>query len=208
MTPEPNALIALALSYALGSIPTGLWLGLWLRGIDIRLHGSKNIGATNTMRVLGRQLGATALALDIAKGIVPVLFFSRAAAWEHLPLACGVAAILGHSFSVFLGFRGGKGVATSTGVFAALLPLPTLAAAAVFGIAVAATRMVSLGSILAAITLAIAVFLVPATLPLRTVTVVVAVLVIVKHRSNIQRILKGEESRIGKTEESTTETED
>lgn len=191
--------VALALSYVLGSIPTGLWLGQALRGIDIREHGSKNIGATNTLRVLGKGLGAIALAGDMLKGAIPVLFFGGLAAGTYLPiplpLACGIAAILGHSFSVFLGFQGGKGVATSAGVFLALLPEATLIAAIVFGITVWSTRMVSLGSILAAITLTIVALLSPVSFTLHAIVVLVATLVIWKHRSNIGRILRGEENK-------------
>lgn len=196
MPTDPLVWVAILLSYVLGSIPTGLWLGLRLRGIDIREHGSKNIGATNTMRVLGKQLGAVALAADILKGLIPVVLFARLASWEYLPLVCGIAAILGHSFSLFLKFKGGKGVATSTGVFAGLLPMPTLFAAIVFGIVLGAKRMVSLASICAAFTLAVMVILFPASIPLRLITVAVAILVIAKHRTNIQRILAGTESRI------------
>ena len=186
---------ALLLSYVLGSVPTGLWLGLRLRGVDIREHGSKNIGATNTLRVLGRTLGALALAADMAKGLVPVLVAARFASWEHLPLGCGLAAILGHSFSIFLSFRGGKGVATSTGVFLGLAPLPTLIAAVVFGAVIAATRMVGAGSVSAAVAMCIAISLFPSSLAVRVVTVLVALLVLVKHRSNIARIVRGEENK-------------
>lgn len=187
---------ALLMAYLLGSIPTGLWVGMQFRQIDIRQHGSKNIGATNTMRVLGKQLGAVALAGDMAKGLLPVLVAPEFASWPHLPLACGLAAILGHSFSVFLKFRGGKGVATSTGVFLALAPIPTLIAAVVFGVTVAASRMVSAGSVSAAAAMSIAVFCMPLSTPIRMVTLLVAALVIYKHRSNITRILRGEENRI------------
>jgi acyl phosphate:glycerol-3-phosphate acyltransferase len=187
---------AILLSYVLGSVPTGLWLGQWLRGIDIREHGSKNIGATNTMRVLGKKLGAGALAGDVAKGLVAVLVFGRMAAWEYLPIVCGLVSILGHSFSLYLKFKGGKGVATSAGVFLGLAPIPVLFGILVFGVTVAATRMVSAGSILAAATVCAAAFLTSLSMPVRWVTVIVALLVIVKHRSNIKRILKGEENRI------------
>ena len=187
---------AIAFSYLLGSVPTGLWLGLKLRSIDIREHGSRNIGATNTLRVLGKRLGIITLAADVLKGWLPVIIAIRLNAWDYLPILCGLAAILGHTFSVFLWFRGGKGVATSTGVFLGLAPLHTLIAALVFGVVVAATRMVSAGSISAAAVLSVAVFFFPATMPVRVVTVVVAALVILKHRANIQRIVKGKESRI------------
>ena len=204
----PMTAVAIALSYVLGSVPTGLWLGLWLRKIDIREHGSKNIGATNTMRVLGKGLGAVALAGDALKGLIPVLMFSRMGDWPYAPLACGIAAILGHLASIFLRFKGGKGVATSLGVFLALCPLPTFAAAVSFAAIVLLTRMVSAGSIGGAIAMTASVYLVPfalATTPthllpnawaLRIVVTIVAVLIIVKHRANIGRIMRGEESKV------------
>ena len=188
--------LALATSYLLGSIPTGLWLGLVLRGVDIREHGSKNIGATNTLRVLGKPLGAAALAGDIGKGLVAVLLVARLSAWAYAPLGCGLAAILGHSTSPFCRFRGGKGVATSAGVFFALCPYPMAVAFVVFLAVIAATRMVSAGSICAAFTLAVAVFFFPYSLALRILVVLVAVLVIYKHRSNVQRIVRGQENTL------------
>jgi glycerol-3-phosphate acyltransferase PlsY len=199
---------AVALSYVAGSVPTGLWLGLGLRGVDIRQHGSKNIGATNTMRVLGKKLGAAALAGDVAKGAISVLVFSLISPWPYAALACGIAAIVGHTAPIFLKFKGGKGVATSAGVFLALCPIPTLVAAVVFFAVVAFTRMVSAGSLSAAVVLAAAVCLLPhkwVTFPayqlpeglvLPAVAGLVALLVIVRHRTNIVRILKGEENRI------------
>jgi glycerol-3-phosphate acyltransferase PlsY len=188
--------LALLLSYLLGSITVGLYLGLWIKKIDIRERGSRNVGATNTMRVLGKKLGAAALIGDMLKGIIPVLVFARLGAYPYLPLACGVAAIVGHLFPIFIKFKGGKGVATATGVFLALSPLPTLAAAVVFGVTVYFSRMVSLGSMLAAITLTAGVWIATDHLPLQVVTTVVALLVIVKHRTNIQRILQGNENKI------------
>ena len=192
----PFVSVAVILSYVLGSVPTGLWLGLKLRGVDIRQHGSKNIGATNTFRVLGKGLGIVTLAGDILKGWVPVVLFARLDAWEYLPVLCGLAAILGHTFSLFLWFRGGKGVATSTSVFLGLAPVPTLIAGGVFAIVFAATRMVSAGSISAAAALIAAVFFIATPVPVRVVAVLAAVLVIVRHHANIRRILKGEESRL------------
>ncbi len=190
------SIVAVVLSYLLGSVPTGLWLGLRIRGVDIREHGSRNIGATNTLRVLGKGLGITALCCDMAKGVVPVLLLARLGDWEHLPLACGVAAILGHSFSFFLRFRGGKGVATSAGVFLALAPLPTAIAIAVFAAVLGLTHMVSAGSMGAAVALMAGVFFVDLSAPVRGVTVLVALLVLFKHRSNLKRILQGKENRL------------
>jgi glycerol-3-phosphate acyltransferase PlsY len=197
MSLDPMAIGALLLSYVLGSIPTGLWLGLWIRKVDIREAGSKNIGATNTMRVLGKPLGAAALTGDVLKGLFPVIFFAKLHPESiHLPLLCGVAAILGHSFSLFLKFRGGKGVATSAGVFLGLVTWPTVLAVAIFAGIVAATRYVSLGSIFASISLAISVWFVETSNVVRVVVLLVALLIIVKHRANVQRILKGEENRV------------
>lgn len=203
-----QVIAAILLSYVAGSIPTGLWVGKWLRGVDIREHGSCNIGATNTLRVLGKKLGALALAGDVGKGLLAVLVIARMGGdWPYTPLACGLAAIFGHIAPVFLKFKGGKGVATSTGVFLALAPLATLIAACVFAAVVCATRMVSAGSLSAATALLIAVYILPhgwATYPthalphgwaLRIVATVVALLVFVRHRTNVQRILKGEENR-------------
>lgn len=183
-------------TYAIGSIPAGLWLGLWLRGVDIRQHGSMNIGATNTRRVLGNSLGAAALTFDIAKGLIPVCGASWFFPESYMPVAVGVAAILGHTFSIFLRFKGGKGVATSAGVFLGLAPFPMLLGAAVFGVVVGLTRMVSAGSVSAAAAMAVSVFFLTDSYAIQAVTLVVAALVIYKHRSNIGRILRGEESRI------------
>ena len=191
-----TAVLAVACSYVLGSMSTGLWLGLWLRGVDIRCHGSKNIGATNTLRVLGKGLGAAALVGDIGKGLLAVLLVARLSAWPHAPLACGAAAILGHTASMFLKFRGGKGVATGAGVFLGLCPWPTVVAAAVFAVVVAATRMVSAGSIAAAAVLCLAVYVFPHSWPLRIAVTLIVLLVVWRHRSNIQRIVKGQENRL------------
>ncbi len=194
MTPLPS-ILALILSYVVGSVPTGLWLGRWLCGVDIRQHGSKNIGATNALRVLGKKMGALALAGDMAKGVVAVLVFARLSPWPHATLLCGLAAIVGHTGSVFLKFRGGKGIATSAGVFASLCPIPTAIAVATFAALVGLTRMVSVGSICAALALAMSVWALSDDWPMRALASAVALWVIVRHRSNIQRILRGTENR-------------
>jgi len=188
---------AIVIAYLLGSIPTGLWLGQALKGIDIREHGSKNIGATNTLRTLGKTYGAIALAGDIGKGVLAVLIGGWLSDYAHAPLICGVTAIVGHSASVFCRFKGGKGVATSTGVFLALATIPTLIAAAVFFAIFVATRMVSAASISAALAMAIAVWFFPDLgIMLQGLTTAVAALVIIRHHTNIRRILKGEEARL------------
>ena len=219
--------VAWAAAFAAGSIPFGLLMGR-LKGIDIRKHGSRNIGATNVGRVLGRKWGLTCFALDFLKGAVPVVV---AAAWlipgwpsgaramlndapagtlaalsSWWPLTA-VAAVLGHVLSPWVGFRGGKGVATSFGALCAMWPLltlPVLAAFAVWLVTVAVTRYVSLGSILAAAVLPpalIAHLAMNATLapyaPLLLGTFALSVLVVWKHRANISRLLAGTENRIG-----------
>lgn len=188
--------LAIVLSYFLGSVPTGLWLGLRLRSIDIREHGSRNIGATNTLRVLGKGLGAVALLGDMAKGAVSVLAFAALSGWAYAPMACGLAAIAGHTWSVFLRFKGGKGVATSAGVFFGLAPVPMTVALTTFLIVVGITRMVSAGSMLGAVALCIAMFAQPHGPILRTLAVALAVLIVVRHRDNIRRILAGTENRL------------
>ena len=191
-----TVIFGLLLSYVAGSIPTGLWLGLRFRHMDIREHGSKNIGATNTMRVLGKKLGAIALACDMAKGLVPVLAMRHLSPSSYTPLLCGLAAIAGHTASVFLKFRGSKGVATSAGVFLGLCPLPTLMAAGVFAVVVTATRMVSAGSVSAAMAFAALVCVLPHPAWLRAVAWCIAGLILFRHRTNIQRMLKGTENKI------------
>jgi len=196
LTWEPIAYTAA--SYLLGAIPTGYWMGLRLKGIDVRQHGSGNLGATNVLRVLGKGPGMLTLAFDIAKGILPVIgaqrFFPNG--WE-IALAAGVAAILGHSTSPFVGFKGGKGVATTAGAFGALLPAPTLLAVIVFGISLILSRIVSLSSILGAIALGIGAFFFSSIQPLAYAATGMSALVIWKHRANITRLLQGTEPRLG-----------
>jgi glycerol-3-phosphate acyltransferase PlsY len=187
----------LIVSYLLGSIPTGYWMGLAWKGIDVRKQGSGNLGATNVFRVLGPKPGLTTLAIDIFKGLLPVLWSKHL--FPHdlmLALAAGIAAILGHTTSAFVGFRGGKGVATSAGVFAALLPIPFTVAVAVFLTVFAITKYVSLGSLIAVLTLAASSFVVSEPPPLRGAAVLVAIFVFWTHRSNIQRLLHGTENQL------------
>jgi len=189
------SLLAILLSYLLGSIPTGLWLGLWLRGIDVRQHGSGNIGATNTLRVLGKRLGGITLLLDAVKGAIPVLLFARIGAWPELPLLCGLAAVIGHTNSLYLRFRGGKGIATGAGMYLALTPWAALIAGAVFAIVAKTTRIASAASLSATAALALVVALTAPSIPLKIITLIVAILVFWKHRANINRLLHGAENR-------------
>lgn len=194
MTPARLGLVLA--SYALGSIPTGYWLGL-CKGVDVRQHGSGNLGATNVFRVLGAGPGLFTFSVDCLKGVIPVLV-SKWLFPHDLVIAAsaGVAAILGHSTSVFVRFRGGKGMATATGVFAALLPAPALAAVAVFIAVTGITHYVSLGSLLGSLTLVAGAFLLSVPRPLAWTTVMVAAFAFWTHRGNIQRLLHGTENRL------------
>ncbi|HOV32864.1 MAG TPA: glycerol-3-phosphate 1-O-acyltransferase PlsY [Candidatus Hydrogenedens sp.] len=186
------------LGYLAGSIPTGFWIGLVFYKKDIRKFGSGNIGATNAMRVLGKIPGVIALIVDALKGFIPVFLtkYYLPDDYTYLPLLVGISAIFGHLFSIFLLFKGGKGVATGTGVYLALAPIPTVIAGVIFLITAFSTRMVSVGSISAAITLAIlTLFFYKNDIIFVIATFLIAILVVYKHRSNIQRIIRGEENR-------------
>ena len=197
-------------AYFLGSIPTG-YLAARAKGVDIRTVGSGNIGATNAMRVLGKPAGIAVLLLDALKGYAAVAwacpllirtFHGPAAEVETLRIVAGIAVVLGHNFTCWLKFRGGKGIATSGGAYLALAPVAVGVAVAAFLLAVLLTRYVSLGSIAAAIALATAVWCLPEhSLFLGTVTTALGAMAIYKHRSNIKRLMAGTESRIGKKTE-------
>ncbi len=198
------ALPILAVAYLLGSIPFGYLLVRFFRKEDIRAVGSGNIGATNVARSGAKGLGVLTLLLDLGKGLLAVLIalhFAPGAPHQPSDLAVGaaVAAVLGHVFPLWLGFRGGKGVATALGVFLALAPRVALAAVLVFVVVVALTRIVSLASIVAAISLPVfAMLLSPDRSPVYLGGVFfLALLVIAKHHANIGRLLAGTESRFG-----------
>jgi glycerol-3-phosphate acyltransferase PlsY len=196
-----NGALWLLASYLLGAIPTSYLVSRAFAKIDLRQHGSGNLGATNLYRVLGWKYAIPVAAFDIAKGTIPVLFFApQVSSSELFALACGVAAILGHVFSVFVQFKGGKGVATAAGVMLGLTPIALAAAAAVWALVLLLTGYVSLSSIAAAAVLPPAVYLLEgSTTPqLFWVVVGVALGVIVLHRRNIQRLLKGTENRFGR----------
>mgnify|MGYP000922691917 CR=1 FL=1 len=196
--------ILIVIAYILGSIPNALWIGKVFRGIDIREHGSKNTGSTNAARVLGAKLGILTLILDISKGTIPVTlsFFMKADLLENMtgissldPIMVGIFAIIGHSFSLFMKFKGGKAVATTVGVFTVLVPKALLLAAVVFFVIFAVTRYVSVSSITAAISLPIFIFFLYWDVPYTIFGGIIAILIIVKHKSNIQRLLNGTESK-------------
>ena len=201
----PNALQWLwpVFFYLVGSVPTGYLLGR-SRGLDIRQHGSGNIGATNVWRVMGHKWGLIAFAGDFLKGLLPLYLlrtfgFPETGVWpvSLLLVLCGLAAILGHNYTPWLGFKGGKGIATSAGVLGALMPPVLGVALSLWIIATLATRMVSVGSILAAASLApLAFYFYPGQWIYFGLACLAGLLAIVRRRSNIQRLLAGTESRI------------
>lgn len=189
-------LLALLLSYLLGSIPNGLWLCRALWHVDLRQHGSHNIGATNAWRTLGKGPGFLVFFLDMLKGLLAVWLGEMLVGMPLVMILCGVLAIVGHSLSLFLRFHGGKGVATGLGVILMLMPKVTGIVFLVWLLLVLATRYVSLGSIVAAALVPVLalVFGYPALYVV--FGVLAAALIIVRHRSNITRLLNGTENRI------------
>jgi glycerol-3-phosphate acyltransferase PlsY len=203
MSPALAVLIPIAIGYLCGSLPFGLWLGLGLRGADVRTLGSGNLGATNVYRSLGPGIGIATLVLDMAKGALPVWLVAGSRLGAQFPggaewcrVAVGLAAIAGHLWTVFARFRGGKGVATTTGVLLALSPPAFAVFVAVFAVAVGATRFISVGSMLGAVAFAVTLALLrgPAS-PSAIFGALVAVLVILRHRDNIGRLARGQERR-------------
>ena len=188
-------------SYFVGAIPTSYLAGRLFRGIDLREHGSKNLGATNVYRTLGWKYAIPVGLFDIAKGAVPVLVFApRVSDSQVFALGCGIVAILGHVFSVFVRFRGGKGVATAAGVMLGLTPLALGVAALTWLLIVALSGYVSLASIAAAAIFPVAVYALerlerPEILWL---DILVAAAIVWLHRANIRRLLDGTESRFGR----------
>lgn len=186
--------VMLVAAYLLGSVPTGLLLGK-IQGIDVRREGSGNIGATNLYRTVGRSVGAMTLVGDCLKGAIPVLLVK----YFSLPVECaawvGLAAFCGHVFSIFLMFKGGKGVATALGVFLVLSPSAVVFALAVFVGLMLVWRYVSLGSIMAAAVMPVVVALLDGDGTKILVTLIISLVVIVKHHGNIKRLLAGTENR-------------
>jgi len=196
--------IFVLLAYLLGSIPNSVWIGKFFYNIDVREFGSGNAGATNTFRVLGKRAGIPVLIFDILKGTLAVTlsyfsgFNTTSIEFIDLQLGLGVAALIGHIFPVFAGFRGGKGVATILGVVLCILPLACALSLSVFLLILISTRIVSLSSMIAGITFPIFLNIVFGnTNPILTVfSIIVAALLIITHRKNIQRLLKKEESKV------------
>ncbi len=192
-------ILLLLAAYLMGSTPTSYVAGR-LRGVDLRREGSGNLGATNAYRVLGWRVALPVMLIDMAKGWVPASIFPS---WADSPsvwwaLAFGAAAIVGHVYPVWMRFRGGKGVATSAGVMLALAPVAVLLGLAVWIALVWSTGYVSLGSIVAAPTVAIAVAVLSGNGPVLWLTIAVAAFIVYAHRSNIHRLLAGQENRFGR----------
>ncbi len=197
-------LLTLVIAYLLGSIPFGYILVRIFRKEDVRATGSGNIGATNVARSGGKGLGILTLLLDLLKAFAAVKIAQHLAPGtpgfpSDLAVAAGIAAVLGHVFPIWLGFKGGKGVASALGVFIALVPIAALCALGVFIVVFAITRYVSLASILAALMMPVFCLLwMPDRSPLFVGGVIfLALLVIAKHRANIARLMQGKESRFG-----------
>ncbi|MEO8430034.1 MAG: glycerol-3-phosphate 1-O-acyltransferase PlsY [Acidobacteriota bacterium] len=189
---------AVGAGYLIGSISFAVLLVRWKTGKDIRTEGSGNAGATNVLRAHGRTLGLLVALFDVAKGAAAVFLARAVTADPRAAAAAAVAAILGHVFPLYYGFRGGKGVATAVGAFLVLAPLPALACIAVFVVVVSLSRYVSLGSVLAMALLPIAAGLFGAPMPAVAAAALAAVLVAFKHLENLKRLARGEERRLGR----------
>lgn len=200
-----NTILAFLAAYLLGSIPAAVWTGKIFHNIDVREHGSGNAGATNVIRVLGWGTGIPVLLIDLAKGwlaaMMPVFLNSApqdGALIKNLQIIAGIIAITGHIFPVFADFRGGKGVATMFGVLLALHPLLTLCSVGVFLIILILTRIVSVSSMIAGISFPVLLFTVfdtPSQI-FRIFSIIVAIALLITHRKNIGRLIKGEEKRL------------
>ena len=183
-------------AYLLGSIPTGLLLSRALAGKDPRQQGSRNIGATNVMRTVGKALGIITLLGDVLKGLIPVVIALWLVKEEFWVAGTGLAAFLGHCFPIYLRFKGGKGVATSLGIFLPLAPIAVVFDIFFFAGVVATSRIVSVGSILGAAAMPILIWLLGYPLPSIVLGICVALFIIYRHKENIQRLLTGGENKL------------
>jgi len=184
------------MSYLLGSIPTGFIIGK-LSGLDVRKAGSGNSGATSVARVLGKGRGLLSLSADAAKGFIPV-FVARKMGLDDTSVALiGTAAFVGHLYPIFLKFKGGKGVATAFGALLGVAPLAVLMLLGVFGVVVLTSRIVSLGSMAAALAAPFSLWIFSYSAPLVAMAAFLAAMIILRHRANIQRLFSGTEPRFG-----------
>jgi glycerol-3-phosphate acyltransferase PlsY len=192
-----EALVIIALAYLVGSIPFGLILSKLFAKRDIRSAGSGNIGATNVMRVLGKKLGVLTLMFDILKGAIFVILAEVVTHSEIWASLAGLAAFLGHLYPIYLNFRGGKGVATSVGIFLFLAPYALLVDIVIFLLVVYQTRYVSLGSIIAAALLPVILLVFSYSYVYVILAVIMGGFIILRHRDNIQRLKQGRETKFG-----------
>jgi glycerol-3-phosphate acyltransferase PlsY len=193
-----RALLALAAAYALGAVPTGYLVARAFGVSDIRHHGSGNIGTSNVLRTLGRLPAALTLLGDVAKGFVAVTVAGAFGGGDPgLKAAAAVVVVAGNCWSVFLGFRGGKGVATGLGAFLGLVPLATIPAALVWLAVIAAFRWVSLGSLAAAVCVPVSALLLGYPHAFAVAAVATSAVIVVRHRDNIARLMSGTERRLG-----------
>lgn len=184
-------------AYVLGSIPFAILVSRWRKGIDVRDYGSGNMGATNVLRVVGKGAGALTLLADMGKGLVPVLL-ARALGLSSAEVGLvALATVLGHLYPIFVGFRGGKGVATGLGAFLGMMTLATLLAVGVWAICLALSRYVSLSSILASLSLPLIALLFSSPQIQVVFAAAIALLISYRHRENAQRLLAGTEEKIG-----------
>ena len=183
---------AILIGYLVGSLPIGYLVAQRAGGVDLRRVGSGNVGATNVYRTTGLTIAISVMLADIAKGAAAVLLAANGNG-----VAAGVAAVVGHIYPVWLRFRGGKGVATASGVFAMLTPVSTLIAAVMFAIVVARARFVSLGSVVATIVLPVAEWITPGRRAVDVGATIVAALILVRHRGNITRLMSRTERAVG-----------
>ena len=203
-----NLIIMCIFAYFLGSIPNAVWVGKVFKKIDVREHGSKNAGSTNAARVLGAKLGILVLILDVLKGVIPTYLALGINTLGNMtgiagidPIIIGIVAILGHTFSIFLKFKGGKGVATTLGVFLVLAPKAILFLFIIFFALFAVFRYVSLSSTVSAACLPFFIYFIYKNIPLTVVSLILALVIIVKHRSNIQRLINGTENKFKVTKD-------
>ncbi|MDD7409649.1 glycerol-3-phosphate 1-O-acyltransferase PlsY [Fusobacterium gastrosuis] len=192
-----NFIIMLILCYFAGAIPSGVWIGKIFKGIDVRDYGSKNSGATNCYRVMGAKLGIAVLVVDILKGFLPMLIAFKYVTGPFQTVFLGMVIILAHTYSCFINFKGGKGVATSLGVFLFLAPYVILVLILVFFTVFAMFRYVSLASIISAGALPILVFIMDKSnnIYLFVLSLIIGVFVIYRHKTNIERLYRGTETK-------------
>lgn len=189
--------IAVALSYLLGSVSFSIVIAKYVKGIDIRQHGSGNAGATNTLRVLGKGPGLLVFFLDIAKGVAAVWIGHGLGQNAWIPVLCGLAAIVGHNWPIWFRFKGGKGIATTVGVIATLAFVPALCSGIVAIVTIALTRYVSLGSLLFAALTPLFISIFYFSVPLLCASLLICIFAFVRHRTNIVKLLQGTENKLG-----------